>query len=234
MQGLGINGGWLLGQIVNFLIVFGAIALLAWRPLLRAMDARSERIAKGLEDARAAEQARANAEREAERLKDQKRIEAGKLIDEARIRAEEQAKALIDEANKEAADIRTRAHRDAEEERNAQLGEMRSQIAQLAIAAAQRVIGDTLVDPQKAKAIVSDFFARPPVDVHGLGENVEVTSALPLTDAEKRQIQSLTGAQEVTNKVDPGILGGLVLRSGDRVVDASVRSNLQGLALQIR
>ncbi len=234
MQGLGINGGWLLGQIVNFLIVFGAIALLAWRPLLRAMDARSERIAKGLEDARAAEQARANAEREAQKLMDQRRIEAGKLVDEARVRAEEQAKTVIEEANKEAADIRTRAHREAEEDRNAQLGEMRSQIAQLAIAAAQRVIGETLVDQKKAQAIVSDFFAKAPADVHGLGQSVEVTSALPLTDTEKSQIQSLTGAQEVTNKVDPGILGGLVLRSGDRVVDASVRSSLQGLAVQMR
>ena len=77
------------------------------------------------------------------------------LVDEARARGEEQAKAVIDDANREAADIRARARRDAEEERNAQLGEVRSQVAQLAIAAAQRVIGETLVDEQSARAIVA-------------------------------------------------------------------------------
>ena len=42
------------------------------------------------------------------------------------------------------------------------------------------------------------------------------------------------GAKEIAYKVDPSILGGMILRSGDKVVDASVRSNLQGLAAQMR
>jgi len=70
--------------------------------------------------------------------------------------------------------------------------------------------------------------------VKNLGEDVEVVSALPLTDAEQGQIKKQTGAKNINFRVDPSILGGLVLRSGDRVVDASVRNNLQGLASQMR
>jgi F-type H+-transporting ATPase subunit b len=201
--------------------------------LSKTLRERRERIARGLEDAHAAEQARANAEREAQKLINQGRAEANKLVEEARARAEDQAKAISDEAYRDADAIRSKARADAEEERNGLLGEVRSQVAQLAIAAAERVIGQS-VDEKKAQAIVSDFFARAPADVKNLGEQVEVVSALPLTDAEKKQIASQTGAREVVNRVDPSILGGLILRSGDKVIDASVRNNLRELASQMR
>jgi F-type H+-transporting ATPase subunit b len=233
LEGLGINGGFLLAQIFNFLILFVALTALAWRPLIRFLEGRRETIAKGLEDARAAEQARANAEREAQKLIDQRRAEANKLVEEGRARGEEQARAVLADAQREAENIRTRARADAEEERNALLGEVRSQVAQLAIAAAERVIQQSL-DQQRSQAIIADFFAKPAVSIESPGAAVEVTSALPLTDAEKKQLATQTGAKEITYKVDPSILGGLILRSGDKVVDASVRSNLQALAAQMR
>jgi F-type H+-transporting ATPase subunit b len=233
VERLGINGGFLLAQLFNFGIIFLLLTVLAWRPLIRALEARRERIAKGLEDARAAEQARANAERDAQKLIDQRRAEANKLVEEARARGDEQGKLIIEEARAEAEDIRTKARQDAEEERNALLADVRTQIAQLAIAAAERVVRQSL-DEKRAQAIVADFFSRVPDGVQGLGDSIEVVSALPLSDSEKKQVASQTGANDINYRVDPSILGGLVLRSGDRVVDASVRNNLQGLASQIR
>ncbi len=233
MERLGINGGYLLAQIINFLVLFVFLSAVAWKPLIRVLEQRRERIARGLEDARASELARANAERDAQKLIEQRRAEAGRLLDDARARGEEQSKAILDEAHRDADAIRSKARSDAEEERNALLGEVRSQVAQLAIAAAERVIGQS-VDQDKAQSIVSNFFARAPEGVKNLGPSIEVISALPLSDAEKRQVSQQTGAKEVSYKVDPSILGGLILRSGDKVVDASVRSNLQGLAAQMR
>ena len=232
MAALGINGGLLLAQILNFLIIFVAITALAWKPLIKVLETRRETIAKGLEDARAAEQARANAERDAQKYIDQKRAEANKLVEEARSRAEEQARTVLAETNQQAEEIRVRARAEAEEERNATLGEVRSQVAQLAIAAAERVIGQS-VDEKKAQTIIDNFFSEVPADVRNLGDDIEVTTALPLSDAEQAKVSKQLGAKNVTFKVDPVILGGLVLRSGERVVDASVRSNLQGLAAQI-
>jgi len=49
---------------------------------------------------------------------------------------------------------------------------------------------------------------------------------MPLTAAEKKKVEKELGADKVTYKVDTAILGGLVVRAGDRVVDGSVRSNL--------
>jgi len=45
-------------------------------------------------------------------------------------------------------------------------------------------------------------------------------------------VKSEIGA-EASFSVDPSILGGLIVRSGDRVVDGSVRSNLNDLATRM-
>jgi F-type H+-transporting ATPase subunit delta len=62
----------------------------------------------------------------------------------------------------------------------------------------------------------------------------EVTTAIPVDETQAAQIrrtlsERLGGAVETTVRQDPGILGGLVVRIGDRVVDASVRTRLQQL-----
>jgi len=66
------------------------------------------------------------------------------------------------------------------------------------------------------------------------GGAAEVTSALPLTPEEqevvKRDILTrLGGSASVTFRVDPSILGGLIVRVGDRVIDGSVAGQLQNL-----
>lgn len=68
--------------------------------------------------------------------------------------------------------------------------------------------------------------------------NVEVTSAVELEQSVVssigKRIQDRTGRQiELTSKVDPDIIGGLVLRVGNKVADASVRGRLTRLRRQI-
>lgn len=227
MDALGINGGFLLTQIVNFTLMALILRALMWKPLVNALEARRERISRGLEDARAAEQERANAERKAQEVYDQRRAEGQKIVDEARGRGEDQARIALEEARREAESIRAKARQDAEEERNALLDSVRAQVGQIAIAAAERVIGQSL-DPQKSQAIVNDFFTKAPAG--SISGDIEVTSALPLSQAEQSQVKQQTGANSVTFRVDPNILGGLVVRAGDRVIDGSVRNGLNKLS----
>ena len=229
MDKLGINGGFLIAQIINFVLVMALLYVLMWKPLTNALKARSEKIAEGLEDARAAELARANAERDAQKILDDRRAEAQKMVDAARGTGEEQAKVVLEEARREAEAIRAKARQDAEEERNATLSNVRAQVAQIAIAAAERVVGASLVDSKNAKAVIGDFFTSVPADAVKVGGDVEVTAALPLSDAEIAEVKERTGASSVKVRVDPSILGGLVIRSGEKLVDGSVRKNLGAL-----
>ncbi|WP_119068208.1 F0F1 ATP synthase subunit B [Aggregatilinea lenta] len=233
MDALGINLGFLLAQIFNFLLIFFLLAKGVWPKVLNMLDARQEKIAKGLEDARAAEEARANAEREREQLLAGARAESQRILDEARQRGEEQSRAILRDAQHEAEDRRTQAHSQAEEERNRILSESREQIVALAMAAAERVLGQSL-DAAQQRAVIKRFFVDVPAGASSLGDHVEVTSALPLTDEEQAQIRKATGASEVDFQVNPSILGGLILRSGDKVVDGSVRGDMTALAARLR
>lgn len=66
----------------------------------------------------------------------------------------------------------------------------------------------------------------------------EVTTAVPLDDAERQFIESrlsaITGKTvTVTTKVDPEILGGFIARIGDTVLDGSSRTRLEALRRRI-
>jgi F-type H+-transporting ATPase subunit delta len=63
---------------------------------------------------------------------------------------------------------------------------------------------------------------------------VEVTSAVGLDEATVKSIGERIGEQtgqrvELTSKVDPGILGGIVLRVGNSILDASIKHRLDQL-----
>ena len=67
---------------------------------------------------------------------------------------------------------------------------------------------------------------------------VELTTARELTDAEAdailKQIEKAAGrAVEATRRVDPGLVGGIVLQAGSLRVDASVRGRLERLRQEL-
>ena len=62
----------------------------------------------------------------------------------------------------------------------------------------------------------------------------EVTSAVPLDDADKaviiRQLSELTGRRVILRtQADPAILGGLIVRIGDKLIDGSLKTRLERL-----
>ena len=62
----------------------------------------------------------------------------------------------------------------------------------------------------------------------------EVTTAKPLTPEQEKQLiadlnEHVAGQVELKKKVDEGLLGGIVVRIGDELMDGSVKRNLQEL-----
>jgi F-type H+-transporting ATPase subunit delta len=67
----------------------------------------------------------------------------------------------------------------------------------------------------------------------------EVTSAAPLSENQIKAVadslRKVAGRNvEVVTKIDPSILGGLIVRIGSRMVDSSIRSKLQRLKLVLK
>jgi F-type H+-transporting ATPase subunit b len=233
MEGLGINIGYLAVQIIAFIVIYTLLTRFLYDPLGNVLRERRQRIAKGLEDAAEAANARLNAEKDAEKIRQAAQAEAQKIIEEARGRAEEVAKTIEAQARSEADKVRADARTRAEEERNAELSGLRGQVAAISIAVAQRLIGENL-DEKRQQTLINDFFSKVPKDAKALSGNVEVVSAMPLDDKEQAKVKKETGANNVTFTVDPGILGGLIIRAGDKVVDGSVRSGLNELSERLK
>ncbi len=229
LDNLGINPGFLLVQIIAFIVLYTLLTRFLYDPLSRVLRERREKIAKGLEDADVAAQARKNAESEAGKVLAEARAEAAKIIEEARTRGDGLAQEIESAARTESDKIREDGRTSAETERNAQLADMRGQVMAIAVAVSQRLIGESL-DEKRQQALIADFFTRVPDEARSLSGSVEVVSAMPLDEGERAKVKKETGADDVNFVVDPTILGGLVIRVGDRVVDGSVRSGLTDLA----
>ncbi len=245
MEGLGINTGLLLLQILSFTIVFVILRKWLFAPLANMLEKRRNTIAQGQEDARVAAEARASAEQEAARIIADAQAKSAHIVNEATDRAEQAVLAVKAEAEKEIVKEREATMADVAEERNRMLSDLRGQVAALAIAAAQKLIGEAL-DEKRQHALLEGFFSGVKsgkvVVLEGeklTGAAAEVTSALPLTTDEqtilKRDILTKIGSQAtVAFRVDPAILGGLVIRVGDKVLDDSVASKLEGLHQSLR
>jgi F-type H+-transporting ATPase subunit b len=236
---LGIQPGVVLAQCLNFLIMLLVLSAIAFKPLRNMLDQRKERIAKGLEDAHKAEARLANIETDYNQRMDDARAEGQKVVAELTANAEKQAQAIVAKANEDAARTKSQAQEDAELERNKALADLRSQVVALSMAAANKLIGDAM-DEKRQRALVEEFFSGVKAGkvvlldpgISASGAKAEVISALPLSSDEQAVIKSdLTGrgASEVEFKVDPKILGGLLVRVGDRVVDASVSGRMEAM-----
>jgi F-type H+-transporting ATPase subunit b len=230
---LGINSGFLVAQIVNFSIIFLLLLVVLWRPVVNMLDTRAQKIAKGLEDATIAANARRDAEVEAEKIRQAAHTEVQKSIEEGRSRGEELAATIEAEARTEAEKVVADARTRIEAERVTELSGLRDQVGAISIAVAQRLIGEAL-DEKRQQALIDDFFTKVPAQAKSLSGDVEVVSAMPLSNAEQNKVKKEVGADSVAFSVEPKILGGLIIRAGDQVVDGSVRSNLNELAEQLK
>jgi len=233
MEALGINLGLLIVQLIAFAIVFLTLNAWVYKPMLDMMESRKQKISQGLEDARVAADARANAEKEAAKVLAEAQAEAGKIVREATERAGSAGKEVKAAAEAEAAKAREAAMAEAELERTRILGDLRGQVAALAIAAANKLVGETL-DEKKQHALIDEFFSgvkggKVVVADSLSGDSAEVTSALPLTSKEQDAVKKSVSVKDISFKVNPAILGGLVIKVGDKVLDGSVAGKLEGL-----
>ena len=157
--------GLMIWTVVTFLFTFVALRLIAWKPILAALDERDGRIKESLEKAeQAKEQAeQAIAENRANMEASLKRSQ--ELVAEARQEAERVRTDARDEARQEARRILDEGRRQLEVERRAAVADLRREAAGLAIRAAEQLLKKNL-GQRENRELVEDFLdqlPRPPV-----------------------------------------------------------------------
>ena len=144
MEDLGLNFPSLIIFLVNFLILLGILYLFAYKPILRVMDQRSERIRESLEAADRAREEAARFQQDTQAQINEARIEGQRLIEQAREMAERYRGEERERARQEAEAFIARAREDIQRERDAAVHEVRAHFADLAISAAEKVIERSL------------------------------------------------------------------------------------------
>ena len=144
MTQLGFNVPSLIAYLVNFLILLGILYLFAYKPLVRLMDQRAERIRESLEAADQARQEAATSREAVEEALNEARQQGQRLLDQTREAAERYRAEEMDRARQEAENFVLRARAEIQRERDAAIEEVRSNFGDLAITAAERVIGRSL------------------------------------------------------------------------------------------
>ncbi len=150
---LGINLPVRVAQLVNFTVLLVVLRLVAWGPLTKMLDERRERIAESLNAAEAAKTQAAESERQVQAQVEAGRREAQNLIAQSqeianRIQAEARTQAQAD-----ADALLARARSEIQLERDSVIADLRREFADLTIAAAEKVINQSLDRTQHRKLI---------------------------------------------------------------------------------
>ncbi len=144
MGELGINLPSLLAQLVNFGILLGILYLVAYKPIMKMLDERANRIKESMEQTEVIKDKAEKAEEEiAEQLREAGR-QSQAVIDRGVRTGEEMRQKAQEEAKKEAEALLARARNEIRRERDGVIDDLRREFADLTILAAGKVIDRTL------------------------------------------------------------------------------------------
>lgn len=234
-------------QVVNFLILVALLKRFLYGPIIRAMDAREERIRERLEDAER-ERAEAAREKDGYREKSEKldREREG-ILASARKEAEATRGELVDGARDEVEEMRRKWRESVEQERENFVGELERRTVRQVFEVAGRALGD-LADSNLERVMAGVFARRvralassEPEALEGLGRNVAsgeaavVSSAFELPEDARNEIagavrEAVGGEARVEFRVEPDLVSGIELASGGVVTAWSLGDYVAELA----
>ena len=143
---------------LNFVIFLALMWTFAFKPISKMLTDRQERIEQGLRDAEQAKRDRESAEQERLSTLAEARRESNDIQARAQKVAQETRDADIAATREELERMRVRAAADIESEKTRAIGELRNEVADLALAAAGRVVGETMSD-ERQRRLVQEFLS---------------------------------------------------------------------------
>jgi F-type H+-transporting ATPase subunit b len=153
MDALGINIPVLISQVIAFLILFGLLSVVAYKPLLKMLDERANKIKESMDMAENVKQQSLHAEEEVQKQLVAASQKGQELIAVATTTSDEIRAKAQDLAKKDADALILRARDAISAERDTAIDELRREFSDLTILAAGKVIGETL-DKQSHKELI--------------------------------------------------------------------------------
>ena len=131
----------LIGQSITFLFFILFFMKVVWPALLGVMQAREQKIAKGLENAERADKDLELAKEEAGKKLTKAKSQAATIVEQANKRASQIVDEAKVQAQLEAERIKTAAHAEVDRQVSQAREELRRKVSVLAIAGAEKILG---------------------------------------------------------------------------------------------
>jgi F-type H+-transporting ATPase subunit b len=132
--------GLFIWTILTFLVLLGLLAKFAWRPLLKALEARQEAIKKSLEDADRAKEELARMQQESAKILDQARVEADSILSRTRSDADRLREELKVRAKEEADTMIRNAEQQIQLQTRQALQQIRNEVGDIAVTIASKLL----------------------------------------------------------------------------------------------
>ncbi|HUS82563.1 MAG TPA: F0F1 ATP synthase subunit B [Dehalococcoidia bacterium] len=156
---LGINLPGLLAQLIGFAILLVIMRMVAYKPILGMMDQRSQRIREGLEAAEKMKEQATQADVTVQKRLEEARQEGQGLIGQAQQIANRLQEEARQQAQAEGESLLGRARNEIALERDDAIAQIRREFADLTIAAAEKVIGQSL-DKKAHERLIEEVLAQ--------------------------------------------------------------------------
>jgi len=163
-----VNLFWVIVNALNFIVFFVLMWTFAFKPVSKMLADRKDRIEQGLKDAEQARRDRESAESERVATLAEARRESNDILARAQRVSQETRDADIAATRTELERMRERAAGEIEAEKQRALQELRAEVADLALEAASRVVGETMTGDRQRR-LVQEFLTT--VDTSGDTKN---------------------------------------------------------------
>ncbi|MFD3158252.1 F0F1 ATP synthase subunit B [Haloimpatiens sp. FM7330] len=155
----GITLSQVIAAIINFVILFLVLKSKFFKPVLKTINDRKEKIQSNIAKA-------LQSKKEAEKLKDENKkllIESKKqgkvIVEDYKVKAEKIYDEIVKEANKEADLIRKRAELDVTREKEKAQHEIKEQVIDLSMVLSEKVL-ENHIDEEEHRRLINDFIAK--------------------------------------------------------------------------
>lgn len=149
----------LVWNIVNVIVLYLLLKHFLIKPVLGIMDKRQAMIEESISNARQSEAAASELKGQYEDKLAVSGEETAKLMNEAKAEAKAEQERMIREAGEQADRIIENAHKTADADQEKAMRQAQAQIANLVIAAAQKVVGGE-IDDTKNQALYDKYLAE--------------------------------------------------------------------------
>lgn len=158
---LEINPGLVLWTIVSFTILVAILGKFAWKPIIKALAEREEKIRNALEQADRARSEAADLMKKNEETMARAEQDFQRMIRESKEMAEKVKDEIVNKAHQQAQQELQKATEEIRQNVESARQQLRSEIADLAIKVAEKILDESL-DASKQKKMVSAFLDQLP------------------------------------------------------------------------